>query len=273
MNSNNKNKKNSNNMSITTIISLFVSLGLIALTTFCIVSSFVMATGISDQSTKGYIWIIMIILFGSAMIVIPYYLIISLVGFILDKVLKKKNIVKEIIIAVLLLLPIFYVLYSAYDMKRETKQRNYTIGDVTAKFPDNFSKYGYSKDIDGNYTMISFGKYQEDSKICLFQFGKHKYDDSKDLISNFKDNCDNNTFVDKGVSLRNAFDTTMSLKTENINGKTWNYYEKQYSKMNYKMYGLVIDNTFYKIEIEDETVNDTTCQEKAQEILKSIQYK
>lgn len=255
-------------MSISTLIALVITVILaIAMIGSLLYLSIVSSNlELSSQQVAG--WLIAIII-GVSIIIIPYYLILFTIGFILDKRYKKSKTFKEFIMFFFLIVPVLYV----FNLYLEKTQRSFTFGDVSVSFSSEFVLTSYIENYDGDYTSVTFFSETDGKNACMITFAIYDYDGSKDLISNFKNNCNRFTFVDKKLTLYDVYDSVTYLKKEKINGKNWDYYENEFSNISYKMYGLVSEKSFYKIEIIDKTVNDSVCNEKVQEFLKTVQYK
>ena len=70
------------------------------------------------------------------------------------------------------------------------------------------------------------------------------------------------------------FDLNYSLGYKDISNKFWNSYEKEYTGMKYTMYGIKINNNFYKIEIENTSDNDDLlCNDLVNKTLDTVKYK
>ena len=67
----------------------------------------------------------------------------------------------------------------------------------------------------------------------------------------------------KGMS-RNSTST-------DIDGKTWYLYEKDYNDLKYKLYGIKINDNFYKIEVKNK--NSNICDNLVKEVFDTIKYK
>ncbi len=233
-----------------TIISLIVLILTIVVSVGLIVYSIIEA---NSDSNDVYAWLIMIVI-TAAVLIIPYYLIIFITSIICDHKVKNKKLIKNIILAFFLLLPLLWVGKVFID----SEKLSYQYKDISISFPKGMSIVGTITDFDGKYSMVEFKK-----DNCYITWAVSNYNNDLSLIENFKENSDR--FIHKD------FDLDYNLINKNVNGKLWNLYEKDYTNLNYKLYGIKINDKFYKIEVENK--NSNICDNLSNEVFNTIKYK
>lgn len=255
-------------MTIITIVAFALVLFLIAIP--------LLLTAI-ESSTSGndaYGWALFLLLL-LGFIIIPPYLIAFVISLICDFKVKRKAtaIIKNIIISIILIVPVLcaLALYIIGDM--DSKQLTYQFGDINVTFPSDMHRYSTTNDFDGKYSAVGFTKEIEKNNGCSINVGKYNYSSDLTMINNLKEHSDRFYYVENGLTVYNIFDNVYSLGTKQINGRTWSYFGNQYEKTYYAIYGIVINDSLYKVEIEDESKDHIECNKKTNEVFNSIKYK
>lgn len=259
-------------LSVITIISI-IALVLVSIPFIWSIGS---ATA-EGSETSG--WIVLIA--GVAgFFVIGYYLSVFFISIICDLAIRKSNnIVQTILIAIFLVIPLILVLTTNIIHSVNEHKVNYTFKDVSVSFPKEMEKYYFNS---GYYSLNDdIVEFKKDK--CHIAFGSGDYNSNNSLIENFKHHSDDSIAyyddtdpnnVTKHKNVEDSFDLNYKLKNESINGKTWGLYEKQYSDIHYKLYGIRIKNNFYKIEVNDKSGTDSTeCNDLTKKVINSVKYK
>ena len=138
---------------------------------------------------------------------------------------------------------------------------------MSITFPKGMSRNSTSTDIDGKYSMVEFNK-----DDCFIKWGVYDYNNDLSLINNFKENSDRFTIIKNNPNtIYDDFNLSYILKIENINGKTCYLYEKDYNDLKYNLYGIKINDNFYKIEVKNK--NSNICDNLVKEVFDTIKYK
>ena len=138
---------------------------------------------------------------------------------------------------------------------------------MSIAFPEGMNRIDKLYDFDGKYSMVEFNK-----DDCSITWRVSDYNNDLSLINNFKENSDRFTIIDNNPNtIYEDFNLSYNLRNENINGKLWNLYEKDYINLNYKLYGIKINDNFYKIEVKNE--NSNICDNLLKEVFSTIKYK
>lgn len=245
-----------------TIIS-FGILSIIAIAFFCLITySFYEAT---VNSNEAYGWMIFIVMIAAFMVV-PYYLVILVISIVCDKKIKKHKLIKNILLALLLLLPFLWMVIIYVESEIDSNKKEYEYSNISLTFPETMNRISTSTDFEGNYDHVSFYE-----KGCTITFAEFDYREELSLIENFKEYSDRFTYISAmDKSIYEDFNINHDLYETKIQKEKWYLYEKEYDNLIYKFYGLKIDDNFYKIEIKDK--NTSICKELTQEIFSSIKY-
>lgn len=246
-----------------TIISLIILILIIVASIGLIVYAMIEA---NVSGNDAYGWLIFIVLMV-AFLVIPYYLVIFRASVICDRKIKNKKLIKNIILVFFLLLPFLWLEKKYIDSKIDSERLSYQYEDMSIAFPEGMNRISTSTDFDGKYSMVEF--YKDD---CSIEWGVSNYNNDLSLINNFKNNSDRFTIIDNNRdTIYEDFNLSYNLRNENINGKLWNLYEKDYINLNYKLYGIKINDNFYKIEVKNK--NSNICNNLLKQVLSTIKYK
>jgi len=138
------------------------------------------------------------------------------------------------------------------------------------------NRYGYSPGYGGNYNYVGVefsSRDKDDKDVCTIEFNIDKYRDDLDLSSNIRERIDHFRFANADKTVYEVFDTSKALKSDNVNGKTWNYYEEEYDNFHYKAYALVLDKQLYTIELVDKSLDHNSCAERFENFLSTVKYK
>ncbi len=257
-------------ISIGTILSILF-LAVVIIGTICLFISSV--NGMSEAGENAYFGIVMLASAGAIVIIgailIPYYLIVLIVSIICDYNVKKARIVQNTIVIIFLMVPVMFATIFNLILMRDTNKKTFNFPDVTIKMPSNMNRYSFGKDSITNEDK-SAGFVTKDNK-CKINIGRYNYDEDIDLIHNFKNVCDRGNLVDENTNIYSLYDKISSLKTTSINGKTWSYHKGNYDYIEYRMYGIVINDNLYKIEYESKDKN--ICEPLLEKTLNSVKYK
>ncbi len=220
----------------------------------------------ANSGNDAYGWFIFVILM-TAFLVVPYYIALFFASLVCDKKVKKNKEIKNIILIFFLILPIIVCGLLYYNADKDSKKLSYEYADMSLTFPEGMKRISTATDINNKYTSVEFTK-----DNCTIEYSVSKYRNELSLMENLKEISDRFMIIDNNPNtIYHDFDNSILLKSENINGKSWNLYEKNYNNLNYKLYGTKINDNFYKIEIKDK--NSSICTSLKNEVFNTVKYK
>lgn len=253
-------KKKKFKLSVITIISLIV----LILVSIPVVGAMVYAVADGSEAA-GWLFLIAGMI---GVFIIGYYSMIFVGSIICDCIVRRNNIIQTIIVIVLMLLPGIWLLFQLAETKKDNEKLTYEYSDMYISFPDGMSRGSTATDFNGKYSMVEFT-----NAGCSIRWGVTNYKSDLSLINNFKENSDRFTNINDNDTIYEDFDTSYKLGNKSINGKTWNLYEKNYNKFTYKLYGIKLNNKFYKIQVEDKNPTTNNCVDLTKEVIDSVKYK
>ena len=253
-------KKKKFKLSVITIISLIV----LILVSIPVVGAMIYAVADGSEAA-GWLFLIAGMI---GVFIIGYYSMIFVGSIICDCIVRRNNIIQTIIVIVLMLLPGLWLLSVFIESNHDSKKLTYDYTDMSISFPDGMSRSSTSTDFNGKYSMVEFT-----NAGCSIRWGVTDYKSNLSLINNFKENSDRFTITSDKTTIYEDFDTNYKLGNKNINGKTWNLYEKNYGNFTYKLYGIKLNNKFYKIQVEDKNPTNNNCVDLTKEVIDSVKYK
>lgn len=247
-------------LSVITIISLIVFI------LVCIPIIWALVYAAMDGSeSAGWLFLIASMV---GVFVIGYYSMVFVGSLICDYLVRRNNIIQTIIVIVLMLLPGLWLLSVFIESNHDSKKLTYDYTDMSISFPDGMSRGSTATDFNGKYSMVEFT-----NAGCSIRWGVTNYKSDLSLINNFKENSDRFTNINDNDTIYENFDTNYKLGNKSINGKTWNLYEKNYNKFTYKLYGIKLNNKFYRIQVEDKNPTNNNCVDLTKEVINSVKYK